>query len=65
MAPTVGFRILLVISTLMILVGTTIVFFVQSLSVMPIGWLLIFLGAMFLIVRSWEERQSRRAMGLT
>lgn len=68
MAPSASFRTVILTSALMVFVGIAIlyVYLMQSLIWgLALGGFLIGMGLLFLIGRAWEEKQSRRAMGLS
>jgi hypothetical protein len=64
-APPTSFRTVILTCTIMISVGIAILYlFHSSLSWVFISAFVILFGTMLLIGRSWEERRSKRVMGL-
>jgi hypothetical protein len=75
-APTVSFRTILLTSPVIILGGTALlyaslmpespisIFNIHSGALLGLGGVLVFLGIFGPIVRAWEERQSKRVIGL-
>jgi hypothetical protein len=64
-APKVSFRMVLLMSPIMILVGSAILYLAYNShfpSLIAFAGLLIALGMISPIVRAWEERQSRRTI---
>jgi uncharacterized membrane protein HdeD (DUF308 family) len=67
MAPKASFRTVLLTCSLMVFAGIIVLYvsLMPSLSwVFALGGFLIGMGLILLIGRAWEERQSKRAIGL-